>query len=217
MGISPTLAGKLTFFAAFIVALSGVLESPRSPRSTTTPAFSSAWGFVAAIIGGLASYPVAAVVPRSPWGLLEAFASFWASAYKEVIVFTLIVSRPAVALADQPPRGGRRMRTDRLVLGPLSPCCCWCRRSCRRITCFAVELHRPVCDGRARLVLLTGVGGPTSFGQAAFVGLGALHHRGAHHRDRPDRDGSPGRGLRPAGCWSGAADRLMAVLIGSLT
>ena len=44
----------------------------------------------AAIIGGLASYPVAALGALIV-GLLEAFASFWASAYKEVIVFTLII------------------------------------------------------------------------------------------------------------------------------
>ncbi len=47
-------------------------------------------GFVAAIIGGLASLPGrrgGAVLV----GLLESFSSFWASAYKEVIVFTLII------------------------------------------------------------------------------------------------------------------------------
>ena len=32
------------------------------------------------------------------------------------------------------------------------------------------------------LVLLTGVGGLTSFGQAAFCRLRRLHHRGADHR-----------------------------------
>jgi branched-chain amino acid transport system permease protein len=47
-------------------------------------------GFVAAIIGGLASYPVAAAGALLV-GLLESFSSFWASAFKEVIVFTLII------------------------------------------------------------------------------------------------------------------------------
>ena len=47
-------------------------------------------GFVAAIFGGLVSYPVAAVGAIFV-GILEAFSSFWASAYKEVIVFTLII------------------------------------------------------------------------------------------------------------------------------
>ena len=45
---------------------------------------------VAAIVGGMASYPLAlggAVLV----GQLESFASFSASAYKEVLVFTLII------------------------------------------------------------------------------------------------------------------------------
>ncbi|MBN8501469.1 MAG: hypothetical protein J0M19_10005, partial [Sphingomonadales bacterium] len=47
-------------------------------------------GFVGAIIGGLASYPVAALGALLV-GLLESYSSFWASAFKEVIVFTLII------------------------------------------------------------------------------------------------------------------------------
>ena len=91
MGISPTLAGKLTFFlAAFIGALSGVLIAPITTIYYDTCFMIGLMGFVAAIIGGLASYPLAAVGALAV-GLLEAFASFWASAYKEVIVFTLII------------------------------------------------------------------------------------------------------------------------------
>ena len=47
-------------------------------------------GFVGAIIGGLVSYPLAAAGALFV-GLVEAFASFWASGFKEVIVFTLII------------------------------------------------------------------------------------------------------------------------------
>ena len=47
-------------------------------------------GFVAAIVGGMVSYPLAAIGALFV-GILEAFSSFWASAYKEVIVFTLII------------------------------------------------------------------------------------------------------------------------------
>ena len=47
-------------------------------------------GFVAAIIGGLASYPLAALAAILV-GLVESFSSFWASAFKEVIVFTVII------------------------------------------------------------------------------------------------------------------------------
>ena len=91
MGISPALAGRLTFFlAAFIGALSGVLIAPITTIYYDTGFLIGLKGFVAAIIGGLASYPIAAAGAVAV-GLLEAFSSFWASAYKEVIVFTLII------------------------------------------------------------------------------------------------------------------------------
>ncbi len=91
MGISPSLAGKLTFFlAALIGALSGVLIAPITTVYYDTGFLIGLKGFVAAIIGGLASYPLAAVGAVLV-GLLESFSSFWASAFKEVIVFTLII------------------------------------------------------------------------------------------------------------------------------
>jgi branched-chain amino acid transport system permease protein len=91
MGISTTLSGRLTFaVAAFIGTLSGMLIAP-----ITTVYYDSGFlvglkGFVAAIIGGLVSYPLAAGGALLV-GILESFSSFWASAYKEVIVFTLII------------------------------------------------------------------------------------------------------------------------------
>ena len=44
----------------------------------------------AAIMGGLVSYPMAAAGALLV-GVLEALGSFWASAYREVIVFTLLI------------------------------------------------------------------------------------------------------------------------------
>jgi branched-chain amino acid transport system permease protein len=91
MGISTAGAGHLSFgLAAFIGALSGLLIGP-----TTTIFYDSGFliglkGFVAAIFGGLASYPAAAIGALFV-GLLESFGSFWASPFKEVIVFTLII------------------------------------------------------------------------------------------------------------------------------
>lgn len=91
MGISTDAAGQLSFaLAAFIGALSGLLIGP-----TTTMFYDSGFliglkGFVAAIFGGLASYPAAAIGALFV-GVLEAFGSFWASAFKEVIVFTVIL------------------------------------------------------------------------------------------------------------------------------
>lgn len=91
MGISSNSAGRLSFaLAAFMGALSGVLISP-----TTTIFYDSGFliglkGFVAAVFAGLASYPGAALGAVLV-GLLESFSSFWASAFKEVIVFTFIL------------------------------------------------------------------------------------------------------------------------------
>jgi branched-chain amino acid transport system permease protein len=91
MGISSDTAGQLSFtMAAFIGALSGLLIGP-----TMTVVYDSGFliglkGFVAAVFAGLASYPLAAVGALGV-GLLESFGSFWASAYKEVIVFTAIL------------------------------------------------------------------------------------------------------------------------------
>jgi branched-chain amino acid transport system permease protein len=91
MGISTEQAGRRAFaMAAFIGALSGLLIGP-----TTTIVYDSGFliglkGFVASIFGGLASYPLA-VGGALFVGLLDSFGSFWASAYKEVIVFTAIL------------------------------------------------------------------------------------------------------------------------------
>ncbi|GAB1395129.1 branched-chain amino acid ABC transporter permease [Rhodocyclaceae bacterium] len=91
MGISTTLAGKLSFLlAAAIGALSGILIAPITTIYYDTGFLVGLKGFVGAIVGGLASYPVAAAGALLV-GLLEAFSSFYASAFKEVIVFTLII------------------------------------------------------------------------------------------------------------------------------
>jgi branched-chain amino acid transport system permease protein len=91
MGISSQTAGQLTFaMAAFIGALSGLLIGP-----TTTVFYDSGFliglkGFVAAVIAGLSSYP-GALAGALFVGVIESFGSFWASAFKEVIVFTIIL------------------------------------------------------------------------------------------------------------------------------
>ncbi len=56
---------------------------------------------MAAIIGGLASYPVTALAAIVV-GIVEAFSSFYASNYKEVIVFTLIIPVLLVRSFAQP-------------------------------------------------------------------------------------------------------------------
>lgn len=91
MGISPPLAGQSTFFlAALIGTLSGILIAPITTLYFDSGFIISLKGFVGAIIGGLASYPLAAIGALGV-GLVEAFSMFWASTYKEIIVFTLII------------------------------------------------------------------------------------------------------------------------------
>lgn len=91
MGISPNLSGQLSCtLAAFVAAVSGVLIAPITTVYYDTGFLISLKGFVGATIGGMASYPVAAVGSLIV-GFLEAGSSFWASAFKDSIVFTLIV------------------------------------------------------------------------------------------------------------------------------
>ncbi|WP_141104260.1 branched-chain amino acid ABC transporter permease, partial [Noviherbaspirillum denitrificans] len=91
MGISPALAGRQTFFfAALVGTLSGMLVAPLTTVYYDSGFLIGLKGFVAAIIGGLGSYPLAAA-GAVVVGLLESFSSFWASAFKDVLVFTLII------------------------------------------------------------------------------------------------------------------------------
>ena len=91
VGVRTALSGQLAFLiAAAIGALSGVLIAP-----VTTVFYDSGFliglkGFVAAIVGGLVSYPLA-VAAAVFVGIVEAFASFWASSFKEIIVFMIII------------------------------------------------------------------------------------------------------------------------------
>jgi branched-chain amino acid transport system permease protein len=91
VGISTGQAGGIAFgLAAILGAISGILIVP-----TTTLYYDSGFlvgmkGFVAAIVGGLASYPLTGLAAIAI-GCAEAFAAFHASAYKEVIVFALVM------------------------------------------------------------------------------------------------------------------------------
>lgn len=91
VGIGTALSGRVAFgLAGFIGALSGLLVA-----SLTTIYYDSGFliglkGFTAAIVGGLVSYPVAALAAIAV-GLVESFSAFWASAFKETIVFTVII------------------------------------------------------------------------------------------------------------------------------
>ena len=91
VGIRTELAGRLSFLlAAFIGAVSGILISPITTIYYDTGFLIGLKGFVGAILGGMASYPLA-VAGSIVLGLLEAYASFWSSAFKETIVFGIII------------------------------------------------------------------------------------------------------------------------------
>ncbi|MBF8999047.1 branched-chain amino acid ABC transporter permease [Vibrio nitrifigilis] len=91
IGISPDFAGKATFgLATFIGVASGILIAPITTLYYDSGFVISLKGFVGAIIGGLVSYPLAAFGSIAV-GLVEALSMFWASNYKEIIVFMLII------------------------------------------------------------------------------------------------------------------------------
>jgi branched-chain amino acid transport system permease protein len=91
VGVRTEVAGRLSFaLAALIGALSGILIAPMTTVFYDTGFLIGLKGFIAAIIGALASYPLTALAALAV-GVIEAFASFFASNYKEVVVFTLII------------------------------------------------------------------------------------------------------------------------------
>lgn len=90
-GIRPEEAGMVAFaITGLMAALSGLLLAPLINAAYFMGFMLGLKAFVAAILGGLVSYPVAffgAVLV----GLFESFTSFYASAYKEALVFLLLV------------------------------------------------------------------------------------------------------------------------------
>jgi ABC-type branched-subunit amino acid transport system ATPase component/branched-subunit amino acid ABC-type transport system permease component len=190
MGIPPALAGKLCFtLAAAIGAFSGILIAPITTIYYDSGFLIGLKGFVGAIIGGLASYPLAALGAILV-GLIESYSSFYASAFKEVIVFTLII--PVLLWRSLTTRHVEDDDEHTDDINPASLPVRVSRRWLRHLPFVAfgllllaaphilpefwitllnyIGLYAIVAVG---LVLLTGVGGLTSFGQAAFVGLGA--------------------------------------------
>ena len=91
VGIRIETAGSLCLtLAAGIGALSGILISPVTTIYYDSGLLFGLKGLVAATIGGFVSYPLSAIGALII-GIIEAFSSFYTSAYKEAIVFALIV------------------------------------------------------------------------------------------------------------------------------
>jgi branched-chain amino acid transport system permease protein len=91
VGIRPAVTGTVAYFLASLLAgISGVLIAP-----VTTIFYDSGFliglkAFVGAIIGAMDSYPMTAAGAIFV-GLLESYASFWNSAFKEVVVFSILI------------------------------------------------------------------------------------------------------------------------------
>lgn len=91
VGIATSLSGRIAFLMAGVIGtLSGILIAPLTTVYYDSGFLIGLKGFVAAIIAGLVSYPVAALAALLV-GCVESLSSFYASAYKEVIVFTIII------------------------------------------------------------------------------------------------------------------------------
>jgi branched-chain amino acid transport system permease protein len=91
VGISTGRSGVIAFtLAGCIGALSGILIAPLATMYYDSGFVIGLKGFTAAIVAGLASYP-GAVLAAVLVGLVESFSAFYASAFKEVIVFTVII------------------------------------------------------------------------------------------------------------------------------
>ncbi|WP_342364412.1 branched-chain amino acid ABC transporter permease [Terrarubrum flagellatum] len=91
VGIPTRISGQISCgLAAAIGAVSGVLIAPTTTVYYDTGFLIGLKGFVAAIVAGLASFPGAALAGVGV-GVIEAFASFLASEYKEIIVFMMIL------------------------------------------------------------------------------------------------------------------------------
>jgi branched-chain amino acid transport system permease protein len=105
VGVRPEIAGAVCFtLAALVGAISGILISSMTTIYYDTGLLIALKGFIGAIIGSLASYPLGALGAILV-GLIESFSSFWASAFKEALLFALIVPILLVLSVSHPSRG----------------------------------------------------------------------------------------------------------------
>jgi branched-chain amino acid transport system permease protein len=91
MGIRPDHAGTIAFLlGSALAAISGILIAPVNTLFYDSGFIIGLKAFVGAIIGGLVSFPVTAVGSVLV-GILESFAAFQSSPFKEVIVFSILI------------------------------------------------------------------------------------------------------------------------------
>jgi branched-subunit amino acid ABC-type transport system permease component len=91
VGIRPSTTGTLAFLLASLLgAISGLLIGPVTTLYYDSGFLIGLKAFVGAIFGAMVSYPLTAVGAILV-GMLESYASFWSSAFKEVVVFSLLI------------------------------------------------------------------------------------------------------------------------------
>lgn len=91
VGIRTARSGQLALgMAAAVGAAAGILMAPLSTIYYDTGFLIGLKGFIAAVIGGMVSYPIAAIGALGI-GVLESFITFQTSSLKDVVVFTLIL------------------------------------------------------------------------------------------------------------------------------
>lgn len=96
VGIRPANTALFAYGCASLLAgLIGILIAPMITVYYDSGFIIGLKAFVAAIIGGLVSYPMTALGAVAV-GLVESFASFWSGALKDVIVFSMLI--PALLL-----------------------------------------------------------------------------------------------------------------------
>jgi branched-chain amino acid transport system permease protein len=91
MGIRPQQSGTIAFLiGSLLAAVSGVLIAPVNTVFYDSGFIIGLKSFVGAIIGGMVSFPVTAIGSAFV-GILESFAAFVSSPFKEVIVFSILI------------------------------------------------------------------------------------------------------------------------------
>lgn len=91
MGIRPERSGTIAYIVGSLMAgVSGILIAPVNTIFYDSGFLLGLRAFVGAIIGGMVSYPGTAIGSLFV-GVLESFAAFQNSAFKDVIVFSLLI------------------------------------------------------------------------------------------------------------------------------
>ncbi|WP_202312433.1 branched-chain amino acid ABC transporter permease [Mesorhizobium sp. L-8-10] len=91
VGIRPSRTSGIAFLlASGLGAVAGILIGPITSIYYDSGFLFGLKAFVGAIVGGLVSYPLTAAGAILV-GLLESYASFWNSAFKEVVIFGVLI------------------------------------------------------------------------------------------------------------------------------